>query len=502
MTLLAKFKKLFDPIDLTKGNIYKDITLFMIPIILSLIFQQLYSLTDAIIVGQSLSDSEIAGVNDAIPIVSIALNFSWGCTCGFSVVISNRIGAKKPEEARRSFLLQLCLSTFVTVVLTIVMILSINWLLAFIGISPSTEGSSMQAVYKSAYTYVFIISLGIIAQMAYNQIVSVLRAIGDSFTPFLFLVFSTVLNIGLDSWFILGLSWGVAGSAIATVLSELLAAIFSAIYVFVRYKQLRFRKGDFSFTWKFILEHLRLGLPLGFQFSILQIGIIIMQAAIVKYDFTDPTGTAFIAGTPAQVGYSVANKLDGILMSPFSALGTGMLSYMGQNNGAKDSERITKGFKASIIIGFFTWIIVMITGLLLTINGAYQHIFLANDRINSETLRYGNSYLYLACPCLVVLMILFIARNTLQGLNKPLFPFLAGIGELLARSLICLYVPALVNGGAIDYTASSASFYFVCAADPLAWLTATCILLIPLISMLRKQKKAIKPELNKLPVEK
>lgn len=489
MTLFKKFKHLFDPIDLTKGSITKDLILFLIPTVLSLIFQQIYSLTDAIIAGQYLSETEIAGLNDAVPLVNMALNFTWGCTSGFSVIVSNKIGAKNPDDARKSFWLQAWLSLVVTVILTISIICCINPLLKFIGVVPSTEGSEMNNVYIAAATYVFVISLGIIAQVSYNWIISTLRALGDSFTPFLFLIFSTLINIGLDFAFIVGCHLGVAGAALATILSELLAAIGSCIYTFLRYKSLRYRKGDFKVSWNFVKQHLRLGLPLGFQYAILQIGIIIMQAAIVKYDYVDSTGADFVLNTPAQLGYSVANKLDGLLMSPLSALGTSMLSYIGQNYGAHDEDRIKKGYRDSLIIGLCAWIFVMTVGLLMTINGAYQYVFLADDKVTATTLRYGNAYLYIACPCLGILMVLFVTRNTLQGLNKPLFPFLAGIGELFARSLICLYAPALINGGAIDSTASIESFYFVCAADPLAWLVASCILLIPMVSLLVKSHK-------------
>jgi len=315
--------------------------------------------------------------------------------------------------------------------------------------------------------------------MGYNLIVSVLRAMGDSFTPFLFLVFGTILNIILDVIFIIPLNWGVSGSAWATNISMLLATVGCFIYAFYKYPALRFKKEDFKISRSFIYEHLRMGFPLGFQYSILQIGIIIMQMAVISFDY-DPNGI-LVAGASAQVGYSIANKVGLILMNVYISIGTAMLTFMGQNNGAKDYERIKKGFRIGILIGTICWAVMTVVGLLITINGAYLHIFLKSENINADVIKYGNYYLYLALPCHFILMLLFIARNSLQGLQRPLFPFLAGVGELIARSFICLYLPQLINGGPINSLASGNSYFAVCSADVLAWLVATVILMIPLI---------------------
>lgn len=487
MNVLKKFKEFFTPIDLTKGSILKGLVIFLIPILLSLVFQQIYTMTDAIIVGQNLGESEIAGINDVGPLSAFALQFAIGVTSGFSVVISHKMGIGNLRGARKSFLLQIWLSALLCVVLTVLFCFLVDPLLALMDITNS-GGVEMQKVYQAAHDYLFVIYLGIVSQMGYNLIVSVLRALGDSFAPFLFLILGTLLNIVLDLLFIIPFNWGVVGAAWATNIAQLLATVACFIYAFKKFSFLRFQKEDFHTTKTFVLEHLKLGLPLGFQFSILEIGVILMQIIVIAFD-KDANGLDMVSGKPAQLGYSVACKIHLIIMNVYMALGTAMLTFTGQNYGARKYDRIKKGFKISLLIGLICWVLLTAFGFLVSINGAYLYLFLKAENITSDVIKYGNYYLYVALPCDLILMVLFIARNSLQGLDKPLFPFLAGIGELIARCLVCLFLPVLVNGGPINANASLASYIAVSFADPLAWLAATIIMIIPLIKFIYRNKE-------------
>lgn len=488
--IFLKFKKLFDPIDLTQGNITKGMLIFMLPILLSMVFQQLYTLTDTIIVGQNLGAYEIAGINDVGCLSNIALQFCIGATSGFSVAMSHKIGEKNESEIRKSFYLQVVLCLALSIILTVGFCFATDGLLSMMKINPSEIDSNQQLLYESAHDYLFVIFLGISATMAYNFIFANLRALGDSFTPFLFLVFGVILNVGLDILFIVPLKWGVIGSAWATVLSQAIAAVGCLVYAFIKFKNLRFHKGDLRFSKSLVIEHLKLGLPLGFQSSILQVGIIIMQMGVIAFDY-NIDGT-LVTGTPAQVGYSIACKVNLIIMNVYQSVATAMMTFLGQNYGCKKDDRIKKGFKVGCIIGFIFYCILTIIGLLVTINGAYMYIFLKSENISAEAIRFGNLYLYLCIPCDLILLLLFICRHSLQGLNRPLFPFLAGIGELLARTLCCLFLPQIVNGGPINVNASTSSFIAVCLADPLAWIAATSIMIFPLIKAIygKKNKEA------------
>ena len=485
--LFKKFKSLFDQIDLTKGNILKVLLAFFVPIVLSMIFQQIYTLTDTIIVGQTLSQQEVAGVSSSSVLVWIILQFGIGATSGFSVVISERIGAKDVDGARKSYAVQIILCIIVSLILTVVGICLIPTMLKMINIVDNPLDAIMQEEYNAAYTYVLIIYIGTIAQVFYNLMVSILRALGDSFSPFVILVASTVINVFLDLLFIVVFKMGVAGSAWATVISQGLAAIAAIIYTYKKYEWLRIKKTDWKFSSPFLMRHLKNGLTLGFQFSILEIGIIIMQRAVNSYDI-NPDGT-LVNGVPAQVGYGAASKVFGFLMCFLNALGVALLSYISQNYGAKQIDRIKKGTIISFIIGLVLWILIMLIGLLSTIKGGYLYVFYSKDKINENSIKYGNLYLYIAVPFMIILMILFLTRNILQGFEKPLFSFLSGVGELVARTLICLFVPALVNGGTINSNASNLSYLFVALADPLAWIAAVAIMIVPVIKLVFFPKK-------------
>ncbi len=487
MKLLQKFKNLFNPVDLTSGSIGKSLIAFLIPIVLSMLFQQFYTLTDAMIVGQTLSEAEVAGVNSSAPLVYIVLQFGIGCTAGFAVVISEKIGMKDYDGVRKSYFTQIVLGLIISVVLTVIGIVLIPTMLSWIGITPSSVDPYMQAEYEAAYTYLIFIYAGIVLQVFYNLIVSVLRAMGDSFAPFMFLVGGTLLNVGLDLLFIITFNWGVAGSAIATVLSQGLAALGAMIYGYKKYEILRIRKSDLKSPLKFYGHHLYNGLPLGFQFSVLEIGIIIMQAAVIAFDVS-PSG-GMVAGLPAQMGYGAGCKIVNLLMTILMGLGTAVLSFTSQNLGAGNYKRIKKGLATSLWIGLGMWAFIVIVGLSLTVGGAYQYLFLSASKVNGESLRYGNTYLYVSIPCMGILMILFIVRNLLQGLQKPLWPFLSGVGELLARSLICLYLPALFNGGPINSEASTLAFAVVSSADSAAWVFNVLISIFPMFYYLKKFSK-------------
>lgn len=484
MNILTKFKQLFKPINLTEGTIWKVLITFTIPILLSYIFQQIYSITDAIIVGQTLSSNAVSGIGDANAVIFMVTELAIGIAGGFSVIIAKKIGEKNSADARKSLLIQIILSIIICAIITPIFIILIDPLLSWVGIFKSAD-ANMNEVYENAYWYTFVIILGTIAVLLYNVIFGALRAIGDSFIPFLFLLFSTILNILLDLLFILVFKWGVIGTALATILSQFISAILCYWYTMVRYPQFRFKKEDFHISFKFVIEHLKQGLPLGFQFSILGIGIIIMQAGVVSFDKL-PLSNEFIFGTPAQVGINAAYKLGNLLMTPFNALGTALLAFMGQNLGAKKYDRIKSGLNQATIIGFISWGIVAILGFLLTINGGFLYMFLSKDKVTSDVIRYGNSYMYLMLPFYSTLMLLFIYRNACQGIEKPLFPFLAGIGELVGRIVICLYLPALLNGGPINSNASPLAFYGLCFADAAAWILAILLLLYPVIHNIYK----------------
>ena len=284
------------------------------------------------------------------------------------------------------------------------------------------------------------------------MICSVLRSLGDSTTPLIFLLFSTVLNIGLDLLFILAFRLGVIGAAAATVLAQAVSALLCLIYAFGKYPELHLSGQDFRAEVSVYVQHLSQGLPMGLQFSVLAIGIIVMQRA---------------------------NKLNNFLMCPMNALSTAIVSFNAQNLGAGRHDRIRRGTVKSLLIGLAMYLILGGAGMLLTIRGAYQYLFMSADKITAATIRYGNLYLYVDLSMYFALMVLFVFRSGVQGVGHAEFTLVAGCAELIARVLICAFLPKLVNGGAIDSSASVGAYIALCFGDPGAWVLAVVSLIYP-----------------------
>ena len=461
-----------EPMDLTQGKCWRVILLFSLPVIPSYLLQQVYSISDAAIVGQTLSAAEVAGVNDTNSLVFIFLQFAFGVSAGFCVITSYYVGMHDERGVRRSLATQLLLSAALTVVLTALALVLLDPMLAWINVTPAHH-----EVYTAAHTYCAIIFAGIGAQLFYNFICSFLRAMGDSVTPLLFLLFSTLLNVGLDLLFILKFHWGVAGAAAATVSAQLISTVACFCYAFARYPEIRLKREDWRITKYDVRRHVSRGIPLGLQFSVLAIGIIVMQSVVVKFDMLDGR----MVSSAAQNGFGAANKLSNLMMTPMNALGTAMTSFTAQNLGAGRYDRIKKGTLQSMIVMGGIVLCGVGLGMLLTVNDLYFHVFLSADKVTAETVRFGNALLYVDFAMYPFLGGVFLIRNCVQGIGRPSFVLGAGAAELVARIAVCLLLPAAVAGGMVSASASPLAFYALCAADPMAWIAADAVLCVPLI---------------------
>ena len=471
-------RALFQPRDLTQGSCWRTILSFATPVILSYLLQQIYTISDAAIVGQTLSAGEVAGVNDTTSIVAIFLQFAFGVSAGFCVVTSSRVGARDQAGVRRSLTTQIVLSAALTVLLTALALVLLNPLLAWINVTPDSPEIS-----RAAFTYCAIIFGGTGAQLFYNFICSFLRSMGDSVTPLLFLLFSTVLNIGLDLLFIITFRWGVAGAAVATVTAQLVSTLACFAYAFAKYPELRLHREDWRITRWDLRRHIVQGIPLGLQFSVLSVGIIVMQGCVVKFDMLDGA----MVSSAAQNGFGAANKVNTLMMTPLNALGAAMTSFTAQNLGAGRTDRVRKGTLQALIIMVVIAAIVVMAGLLSSIGGAYLRLFLSADKITAETIRYGNTLLYVDFSMYLFLGGIFVVRNCVQGIGQSGYVLGAGAAELVARIAVCLLLPPAIAGGAVSAAAPPLAFYALCAADPMAWIASDAVLLTPFIRNILRQ---------------
>ena len=442
-----------EPIDLTQGPCWKVILLFSLPVILSYLLQQVYSISDAAIVGQTLTAAEVAGVNDTNSLVFIFLQFAFGVSAGFCVITSYYVGMHDERGVRRSLATQLLLSAALTVVLTALALVLLDPMLAWINVTPAHH-----EVYTAAHTYCAIIFAGIGAQLFYNFICSFLRAMGDSVTPLLFLLFSTVL-------------------------AQLVSTIGCFIYAFVRYPVLRLHREDWRITLMDVKRHLVRGIPLGLQFSVLAVGIIVMQGGVVQFDMRD----GVMVSNAAQNGFGAANRLFNLVATPMNALGGAMTSFTAQNLGAGQYDRIRRGSLQALGMVSILAILAAGTGLLLTRGDFCYHVFLSADKVTPDAVRYGNSLLYVDFSMYLFLGFVFVVRNCVQGIGRSGFVLGAGAAELVARITVCLVLPGLFAGGAVSADAPAMAFYALCAADPMAWIAADTVLCIPFFRNILKK---------------
>lgn len=439
--------------DLTRGNPTKLILLFTIPILIGNIFQQLYSLADTIIVGRAIDVSALAAVGATGSLTFLVLGFVQGVACGFSVITAQRFGANDLDGVRRSVATSITLSIAITVIITILSIATARPLLTFM--------RTPEDIIDQAVLYIIIIYLGIAATIFYNLISSIIRALGDSISPLLFLIIASVINIVLDFVLILWIPLGVAGAALATIISQAIAGFLSLLYVKKKIPILHLEKSDFQFDWHFAWEHLRVGLPMAFQFSITAIGVMVVQTVLNSF------------GSVTVAAYTAACRIDQLVTQPFVAFGTTIATYAAQNYGANQIKRIQTGARSCIILSVSAAILGGIVSIFL---GKYLvELFVGKDQ--PQVMADARTYLTTVAIFYVVLALLFIYRNTLQGIGKAFIPVFAGVCEVIMRVLVSVFLAA-----PLGYRA-------VCLTDPIAWIGATIPLAIAYLYHMHKLMK-------------
>lgn len=438
--------------DLTKGKPFGVLLRFSLPVIGGNLFQLFYTLADSVIVGKTLGADALAAVGATSIIIYLVLCFIQGITGGFGICLGQRCGAKNETGMRRSIAVSLLWSVLFTVLLTAVCCLLahpiLNWM------------QTPDQIYSMAYDYMFVILLGTGATIFYNMISNILRALGDSKTPLYFLIFSSLLNIVLDLVFILTFHMGVAGAAWATVLSQLLSAILCTVWGAKKFTVLHVGKKDFADLKHDALIHLKTGLPMGFQMSVMCIGQLAMQAAVNAL------------GSDAIAGYTAATKVDQLSVLINNAFGVAVASYVAQNYGAGKWERIRSGVKAGLLQ---TEAVNILLGILI-IWGRRFVVPLFIDAPTEEIVRYANGYLLAVAPFYLLLGFLLIIRSSVQSMGNGKAPFAACITELILRIITTLGLAKLLG-----YTG-------ICLASPVAWLGADLLLGAVYGSMMKRHK--------------
>lgn len=424
--------------DITKGNPAKLIIFFTIPLLIGNIFQQFYSIADTLIVGRTLGVNALAAVGCTASLMFLIIGFAQGLTAGFSIITAQRFGARDDQGVRQSYVASIVLSLAITVVLTIISVALARPILEIMH-TPSE-------IIEDAYNFIIIIYWGIIAAMMFNLFSNIIRALGDSRTPLIFLVIASILNIVLDFIFILKFSMGVSGAAWATTISQGVAAILCLSYIMRKIPILNLHKEDWHLTKEILWEHLRMGIPMGFQASIIAIGAIIIQFALNNL------------GEVSVAAYTAAQKIDTLAIQPMMSFGITMATYVAQNYGANKIQRIRIGIKQCSIISVGFSIVV---GAVNILAGHWMIKLFVGDG-QPEVVSLAQTYLNINGAMYFILALLFIYRYSLQGLGQSFAPTVAGIMELVMRTFA-----AMVLSKHLGFAGAS-------LANPLAWI-GSCI---------------------------
>lgn len=436
--------------DMTTGNSAKQILKFSLPLLIGTVFQQFYNMVDSIIVGKFLGTQPFAAVGMTGSITFFVLGLVFGACSGFAIPVAQDFGAHDEAGVRR------CVANIIHigVIFGLVMTLATTLLTRQILVWMDTPEELMQ----DAYDYLFWIFLGIGSLMLYNLLAGILRSLGDSTTPLIFLILSSLLNIGLDVLLVWTLNVGVKGAAIATVIAQLISGLGCLVFMIRKFPMLRLTREDLRPDLPTIRRLSGIGFPMGLQFSITAIGSIILQKSV------NALGTTIIASV------SAAAKVQNLVISPMDAFGVSMATFAGQNYGAGRIDRVRRGVRQ--VFWMLTVYSLLALGIVYFSGSTIALLFV--DASETEILACTQHFLIMNGLFYIPLGVIYVLRNTLQGVGFSKIAMLSGLFELVARSVMGLFVVPKFG------------FNAVCLAHPTAWIMADLILIV-LYSILMKR---------------
>ena len=447
--------------DMTKGSPMKLILGFSVPLFFGFLFQQFYSLVDTVIVGRFLGKENLAAVGATGSVNFLIIGFCMGVCSGFSIPVSHKFGAGDYVGLRKYAANCVWLALGFAAVLTVATTLLTGQILAWM--------KTPENIIDRSYAYIWVIFLGIPVTFLYNMTSGIIRALGDSKTPVIFLVMSSFLNVGLDLFFIVKLHTGVRGAAWATVISQGVSGACCLLYMIRKFELLRIRKEEWVPDGHMMRVLCGMGVPMGLQYSITAIGSVILQSA------TNTLGSGAVAAVTAS------GRINGFLACPFDAMGSTMATYGGQNIGAKRLDRIGQGLKSCVMLGIGYSVIALLVSVFLGRPLAELFLEASEGEIigNARMLMIYNTAFY------ALLALVNIIRFLIQGMGFPAFAILAGVFEMVARGIVgFVLVPML-------------GFTGVALGNPLAWLFADLFLIPAYFHVRRRLTKQLSDSVSR-----
>lgn len=427
--------------DMTEGPPLKLILGFFIPMLFGLLFQQLYNMADTIIVGKFLGVKALAAVGSTGSINFMIIGFCLGVCSGFAIPVAQKFGEKNMKALRRFVANSGWLAAIFAVVMTFAVCMFCRDILVLM--------QTPEDIIEGAYSYIFVIFLGIPATYLYNLLSCTIRSLGDSTTPLIFLVFSSVVNVLLDLFTILVLDMGVAGAGWATITAQAVSGILCLIYMRRKFTILKMDEEEWKPDRHYMKILCNMGIPMGLQYSITAIGSVILQTSVNSL------------GSMAVASVTAGSKISMFFCCPFDALGSTMATYGGQNVGARKLDRIDKGLKAGTLIGC---IYAVAAFAVLLFMGQWVALMFVDP---GETEILKNTQLFLIANSLFFIPLLGVnvVRFMIQGLGYPRLAILAGVCEMAARSFVGFCLVPLFG------------YLAVCIANPVAWIAADLFLI-------------------------
>lgn len=427
--------------DLTKDNIGKVIIQFALPIFFGQILQLLYSITNTWIVGRLLGNDALAAVGAISPISDMIIGFLVGLTNGFAVIAARYYGAKNYKRLNQSFGGSLLFGSITALLLTVVSVAFLPQILRLVNISSEHMAG--------ATAYIRSLLLGMFASMLYNVFASILRAIGDTKAPLIFLAVSVIINIMLVYLLIGTTHMGIAGASVATVISQLFSALLCYLYIHKQYPILHLTKSSFTMGYGLAKQLCVSGLSMGLMSSLVSLGTLILQSSINTFS------------TNTIVAHYAARKLTSIFMTPFTVLGMTMASYCSQNFGAGKYDRIRTGIKKSLIYSWI-WCLIVIAVCYTVVPFLIKAITSTNT---DEVIQISTLYLRINSPLYFVTAAISVLRNALQGIQDHITPIISSAIELVGKLLTVVFLTPV-----LDYMG-------IILSEPIVWV----LMVIPLI---------------------
>lgn len=438
--------------NMTAGSPAKLILMFALPLLIGNLFQQLYQISDILIVGRLIGIEALAAVGATAPIYFVFLLIAFGFTGGLTVVTAQRFGAGDYKGVRTSITHSLIAAGILSGLITVFLILFLRPLLKIMNVPAE--------IMEDAYKFMSVLTGGLILIVFFNLLSGFIRALGDSKTPLYFLVFSTLLNIAFNFTLIYHFKLGVVGSAIGSVCAIFISVILCLVYMYKKFPIMRLKAEDWKYSHAFMRVHLNIAVPMAIQFSVLSLSMMIIQSVCNSF------------GPDVIAAFTAALRIEQLATQPLVALGIAMATYSAQNWGAGKVTRIRKGVR-----------IAGLTSLAISIFMSLAVRYIGRDMIsvfikdgNQFIIDTGKFYLSISTLFYFFLGMIFIFRNTLQGMGKSLIPLIAGFTELGMRSFAAIYLAHIMGYKGIFY------------ASPIAWFGASMVVMIGYVVTIYKLK--------------